>query len=105
MKEQLLNLGCSSEIIRLNETAFWESIIGAYHYFYWHRGRFSIEERKEALNLIKYMRAHVDTSLLPISIRIKPGFMPLPTWGLFRLQEETYLFLKRLVLGKQLSME
>ena len=105
MKKQLQSLGYGSEIIRLNETAFWESIVGAYHYYYWHRERFSIEERKEALNLIKYMRSHIDTALLPVSIRIKPGFIPAPTWTLFRLQEEMYLFLKRVIIGKQKCLE
>ena len=97
MKRQLQEHSYGNDILRLNETAFWESIVSSYHYYHQYRHRFSEAERQEALYLISYMRDHIDTRLLAPSVKWKPGYWKMPSWLLFRLQEETYFLLRQTI--------
>ena len=105
MKRQLKAHGYSNEILSLNETAFWKSIVSSYYYYHRYRHRFSQEEQQEALYLIKYMREQIDTALLAPSTRWRPGYWKMPSWILFRLQEETYFLLRRLIKNDNSTLE
>ena len=105
MKRQLMGHGYSNEILRINETAFWESIVSSCYYYHRNRHAFSQEERQEALYLIKYMRQQIDTTLLSPSTQWRPGYWKMPSWYLFRLQEEVYFMLRRLIKKDSHTME
>lgn len=105
MKRQLRKHGYSNEVLRMNETAFWGSIISSYYYYHCYRHRFSQKEQQEALYLIKYMRQQIDTTLLSPSTQWRPGYWKLPSWYLFRLQEEVYFMLRRLIKKDSHTME
>ena len=105
MKRQLKAHGYSNEILRLNETAFWESIVSSYYYYHRHRLGFSQVEQQEALYLIRYMREQIDTTLLAPSTRWRPGYWKMPSWNLFRLQEEAFFLLRRLIKKDNKALE
>ena len=94
LRKSLKDLGYGKEILRLNEEAFWLSVIGAYDYYHIHRHRFSAEDKQTALQLIKTMRENVDFSLVPTCTLLKPGRMKMPSWWLFTLQEDIYFSLR-----------
>lgn len=105
MKRQLKAHGYGNEILRLNETAFWASIVSSYYYYHRHRLCFSQAEQQEALHLIKYMREQIDTTLLAPSTRWRPGYWKMSSWNLFRLQEEAYFLLRRLIKNDNKALE
>lgn len=105
MKRQLKSQGYSDEILRLNETAFWGSIVSSYYYYHRYRHRLSQEEQQEALYLIKYMREQIYTTMLAPSTRWRPGYWKMPSWRLFRLQEEVYFLLRRLIKKDNSTLE
>lgn len=105
MKVQLREHGYGSDILTLNETFFWESIVSSYYYYHRYRHRLSEGEQQEALHLIKYMRGQIDTTLLPLSTKLRPGYWKMPSWHLFRLQEEAYFLLRKFIKHDKNSLE
>ncbi len=96
MRRQLREGNFGQEVLRLNETAFWESIVGSYQYYHIHRRNLSADERHEALRLIRHMREQADMSLVAPRAKFKPGYIHMPAWWLFRLQMEVYMAIKTL---------
>jgi hypothetical protein len=43
------------------------------------------------------MRAQADLHLVHPSVKYKPGYMRMPFWWMFRLQEEIYFTLRNLI--------
>lgn len=105
MKRQLIEYGYDNEIIRINENAFWESIVSSYHYFHQYRRFLPKEQRHEAIILIRHMWEQVDTSLLSTLLRYRPGHMKMPSWWLFRIQEEFFFWLRNLIKGENTILE
>ena len=99
MRQQLIASSYPEEILRINESAFWKSIVGSYHYYYLHRKQFSKDARKEALMLIKTMRDQCLMHLVNPSCKYKPGRWHMPSWKLFTLQLEILLAIKYLIKG------
>ena len=97
MRQQLLQAGHSTLILQLNETAFWQSIISSYHYLFLNRPHLSPHDQRKALELIHDMRAQADLHLVHPSVKYKPGYMRMPFWWMFRLQEEIYFTLRNLI--------
>ncbi len=79
MREALLREGHSPEILRLHETAFWQSIVGSYQYFHIHRTQFTPEQRQEALRLIHHMRRQADMRIVAPATKLRPVFRRMPT--------------------------
>lgn len=97
MRRQLLDGNYGAEVLRLHETAFWESIVGSYQYYWTYRDRISADDRREALRLIRDMRRQADMPRVDTRIKCRPGFMHMPAWWLFRLQMEMYMAAKYIV--------
>lgn len=82
------------------ETFCWENIIHAYMRYYKERGEMSAAMRHEVLALIKQAWKQADSALASPSITRKFGYIPFrSSWRMFRIQEETYFFL-RTILGR-----
>lgn len=99
MRHQLHKGNFCQEVICLNETAFWESIIGSYQYYRLHQHRLSKADKCEALQIIRYMREQADMPRVSNRVKFKPGFMHMPAWWIFRLQMEIYMAVKVLFKG------
>lgn len=99
MRKQLHEEGFGEDVLRLHETAFWESIVEAYQYYWIHRQNLSQSDRHEALRLIRSMRGQADMPRVHTAVKYKPGMMHMPAWWLFRLQLELYMAVKRMIKG------
>lgn len=51
------------------------------------------------------MRGQIDTTLLPLSTKLRPGYWKMPSWLLFRLQEEAYFLLRKFIKHDKNSLE
>ncbi|MBR4161418.1 MAG: glycosyltransferase family 2 protein [Bacteroidaceae bacterium] len=105
MRQQLQQSGYNTSILQLNETAFWQSIISSCHYLHQNRQRLTPHDQREALELIRSMRAQVDMHLVHPSVKYKPGYMKMPLWCLFILQEEIYFTLRNLIKREEYTLE
>ena len=105
MREQLHKGNFGREVLCLNETAFWESIVESYQYYCLYRKKLSETEHNEALQTIYLMWKSAEMGMVSTGVRYKPGFMHMPTWGLFRLQVSTYMAIKSMVKGKPTTLE
>jgi glycosyltransferase, group 2 family protein len=97
MKRQLLQLHSSSEILDIYENVRWLNLVDLYMFYYLHRRHFSLDARRQALSRLRHTRLTIETSRLRPSLRHKFGYRVMPSWPLFRLQEELYFFLRSLV--------
>lgn len=105
MRQQLLQAGHSTAILQLNETAFWQSIISSCHYLHLNRHHLTPHEQSQALALIRNMRAQVDMHLVHPSAKYKPGYMKMPFWWMFWLQEEIYFTLRSFIKREENTLE
>lgn len=101
MRRHLQELGYGEEILRLNETAFWDSIIASCHYYHLNRNRFSASDRKEALHLITMMREQAEMRYVNLPARLRPGHMRMPCRRLFLLQTALFFALRHLLKGEE----
>lgn len=102
---QLRHEGIKKELLAAYEKFSWLNVISAYMYFFENRDSLNDTQKAEALALIRATRRDIDFSLVPCSLKYKFGYAPflcsclasLGSWSLFRLQEELYFFLRRLI--------
>ena len=97
MKRQLLQLHSSGEILDIYENVRWLNLVDLYMFYYLHRRNFSSDARRQAISRLRHTRLTIETSRLRPSLRHKFGYRVMPSWPLFRLQEELYFFLRSLV--------
>lgn len=98
MSQQLLNLNVKQELRAFYETFRWERFIHSYMHFYIMRRYLTATQRKEALNIMKQMRRRIDYGMVDKKLKCKFGYWPiLWSWPLFRLQEEVYFTLRKLI--------
>lgn len=96
MRKSLMDLQVIDEDLDLFERYRWLVVIDSYRYHYIHRSRFSREESKYALRLIKRSIATIEFHRIPIRLRLKFGYIPFKrAWLLFRMEEELYFGLKK----------
>lgn len=100
MKRQLLDLRVGEEVLTLYEEQRWRIVVDSYYYYHFNRHLMSPDLRRYALDEIRRVRATIETWRLPASLKWKFGYCPMPSWGLFRLQEWLYFSLKRLLKRK-----
>lgn len=100
MKKQLQEHGYDTEILRTNETIFWQSIISSYAYYHCHRNELDKADSAEALRLIRFMREKIDMKLVKPSVRLRPGYMKMPSWSLFCIQENILCALRKAIKGE-----
>ncbi len=98
MKRQLLELHVSSAILDIYENHRWLNVIDLYMFYFLNRRHFSPVERAEAVAQLRAAWAGIETKRLQRSLKWKPGYMPLhSSWALFRLQEEIYFTLRKVL--------
>ena len=98
MKRQLMELGCSREIMAVYETERWKVVIDCYMFYFKNRKQLSRDDAVYCRKEIKRGFRTIDTSLLNKKLTHKFGHSPLgKCWPLFRLEEELYFSLRRLI--------
>ncbi len=101
MKRQMLDMGVSQDLISLYENARWINVIGVYMFYFFHRGQLDKSARQHGLAEIKQAWGSIETHRLEKRNKRKFGYMPLRcSWVFFRLQEELYFTLRRLIRGR-----
>lgn len=97
MKRQLLALGCERSVLCVYEDVRLLVLVDCYLFYYQYRNRFSEAERHYCLSELRNAWQTIDSSLLSPSLARKFGYNPCPRhWLLFRLQEESYFFLRHI---------
>lgn len=96
---QLDAYGCSADIHRQLVNMLWLDVVDLCMFLYVHHAALSPEEQRYGLSELHRVWQTIDRSqLLPKTTR-KLGYMPMPRWWLFRLEEWVYFTLRGL-LGK-----
>ncbi|MBO4665143.1 MAG: glycosyltransferase family 2 protein [Bacteroidaceae bacterium] len=91
MQDMLREMGVDKSLLDLHERERWFNLLGCLRLFFKHKASFSKEEQSYVLSLMHTIWKDIDTSVLPVSVRFKPAYMPLrPFWHLFLLQEYLY---------------
>ena len=98
MKSQLEVLGMGDDMLNIYERVRWLVVVDSYMFYFLHRRQFTTTERQEALCLIRRYWQDIEFRRLPLRLRLKFGYIPFRhCWSLFRLQEELYFRLKKLI--------
>lgn len=101
---ELKKEGIKTELLEIYEEFRWLNIINAYVYYAEHRKELNGRQKAEALELIRNARETMDLALMKSGMVKKFGYMPLLcpclpagfSWNLFRIQEESYYYLRRM---------
>lgn len=99
MKSMLLEQKVSRDILSLYENHRWLNLVGVYMFYFVHGHELKEDERKWGLNELHRVWLTIDRTLLDKKKVRKLGYIPMPFWGLFRLEEWLYFTLRGL-LGK-----
>lgn len=95
----LREMNAPIDCVLLQEEMRWRWIIDCYMYYYNNRRHFTSAERKTILNRLRNSWSTTIKKHLPKTLINKFGYMPmLYSWNLFRLQEELYFTLRRIIL-------
>lgn len=98
MKRQLIELHAPDHILSLYENVRWLVVIDSYMFYFNHRYQLSPCERAYGLSEIRRIWQGIDTSRLTPHHCLKFGYIPFRcSWTLFRLQEEVYFILRKLI--------
>ena len=100
MKQQLEALNVSDRILDIYEEVRWRNVIGLYMFYFLHRKKLDRNSLQQGLAIIRRSWQSIEVYRLPRWLVRKFGYIPFQkSWLVFRLQEETYFFLRAL-LGK-----
>jgi glycosyltransferase involved in cell wall biosynthesis len=99
MKSMLLEQKVSRDILSLYENHRWLNLVGVYMFYFVHGRELKEDERKWGLSELHRTWQTIDRTLLDKKTVSKLGYMPMPLWGLFRMEEWLYFTLRGL-LGK-----
>ena len=99
MKSMLLYQKVSRDILSLYENHRWLNLVGVYMFYFVHGRELKEDERKWGLSELHRTWQTIDRTLLDKKTVSKLGYMPMPMWGLFRMEEWLYFTLRGL-LGK-----
>lgn len=98
MKQRLFSLQVNDDIITAYENQRWLVFIDCYMYYFKHKSVFSKVERQEVMDELKRIWNGMELDRLLTSTTRKFGYMPLRcSWRLFRMQEDLYFFLRRIM--------
>ena len=97
MKQQLLELDISPQLLIDYENYRWLTVIDTYMFYFQHRRHLAPADAEYGLKEIRRVWHTIEVSRLRTSLRCKFGYMPLRhSWFLFRCQEESYFYLRAL---------
>ncbi|RRD00912.1 glycosyltransferase family 2 protein [Prevotella sp. OH937_COT-195] len=98
MKRQLTLMGVDDKVMRMYEKVRWLVVVDTYMFYFVNRNRLKREEADFGINEIKRVWETIETDKIDFALKHKFGYMPLRfSWKLFRLQEEIYFTLKKLI--------
>ena len=98
MKRQLFELGASDRILNLYENVRWLVLIDQYMFYFNHRQQLSPTDKEYGLSEIKRVWNNIETDRLSFRNRMKFGYIPFKcSWPLFRIQEEIYFTLRKVM--------
>lgn len=98
MRRQMQRQGVEQRLIDRYENLRWLNVVDRYMAWHHHRRDMRPAEALEALRQLKIAWKSIDIRALTPPNRWKFGYAPLrPCWALFRLEEELYFTLRRLL--------
>lgn len=98
MKRQMISMAVEDSLISLYENVRWLNVIDVYQFYFKYRSNLSTSDRKHGLACIKQAWQSIEVPRLRLCTRLKFGYIPFRCcWQLFRLEEETYFSLRRLL--------
>lgn len=101
MRKQMMEAGVEERLLNIYERERWINLIATYSFYLQNRKELSPEDCCTGLKEMKRIWGTIETNRLPLSLRLKPGYMPLrPFWAVFRLQEDVYFTLRKIIKGK-----
>lgn len=101
MRKQMEEAGVEERLLDVYERERWINLIATYLFYFHNRKALASEDRRHGLQEMKRVWDAIETKRLPLALRMKPGYMPFkPFWPLFRMQEEVYFTLRKLIKGE-----
>ena len=98
MRRQMIDAQVETRLLTLYEKVRWLNLIDVYLFYYKNRRQLSHEDRQFGIREMRRVWGNIDVSCLPNRLKWKFGYMPFRcSWVLFRLQEESYFFLRSLL--------
>lgn len=96
MRQTLLQLKVSTDVLALYENHRWLNLVGVYMFYYVHGRELTNEERLYGLSELRRAWKGIDRRLLDAKTICKFGYYPMPSWTLFLLEEWLYFSLRSL---------
>ena len=98
MHRQLLSMNISQDIVDEYENTRWLVLVDTYMFYFLNRHCFTREDLRKARHQMRNIYLGIDTKALRRSLKRKLGYNPMcGCWQLFRLQEELYFTLKKIM--------
>lgn len=97
MRQYLLELKAGQEIIDGYEVQRWLALVDGCMFYHVHGRELSPADRREGLAVLRHAWQTIDRRALPAWLTRKPGYRPMSSWPLFRLQEWVYFSLRGLL--------
>ncbi|MBR7066534.1 MAG: glycosyltransferase family 2 protein [Prevotella sp.] len=95
MRRQMEKAGADDRLLGIYEKIRWLNLIDTYMFYYCHGKELSDADRAYGLAEMRRVWRNIETWRIPRNLRLKPGYIPLRPWWLFRLQEEGYFTLRK----------
>lgn len=100
MQQMLCELHSSDATLNLHEGVRHNNLIGCYLFYCANRDSWSASDRKFALQEMRRIWHTIEPARLKDNIRRRFGYFHCPSWFLFRVQEEVFYALRK-IMGKQ----
>ena len=97
MRRQLMELGVGQAVLHEYECHRWLNLVGVYMFYYFHGNQLCKPHRSYGLSELRRTWETIDRSALPPSLTRKFGYHPCRRWWMFRMEENLYFFLRRLL--------
>lgn len=97
MRQDLQELGVGQGILNEYECHRWLNLVGVYMFYYFHGSQLPEADRNYGLSELRRVWEGIDRKALDPSVTRKFGYHPCRRWWLFRLEENIYFFLRRLL--------
>lgn len=97
LRTQMTRLGMPKRTIDMYENQRWLNIVNTYMFYHCHGKELVRKERIYGLEEMKRAWKSIDRKALDTKTTRKFGYMPMPVWSLFRLQEWAYFTLRGLL--------
>ena len=95
---QLKAMDVKDEVVHELNGKVWMTVIDQYMDYFRYRPLLTEADRQYALSQIRQGWQRADFDGVPLRLLLKPGYMPLRfSWNLFRMQEEIYFSLRKLI--------